>query len=147
MKGTVEIEIPTVSIHYLMKPQPREHIYMYTGSKWMVIFQYFKNIHTKFKQHLINIKNYTAHPSWHGARTCNVSRKYSNASSMRYSAKKQNLTDRQMGCFNMSRAYGVHDTKDNRDTCNCFTSYYVNIISDYANISHFRLMFCCCTCI
>ena len=46
-------------------------------------------MHTKFKQHFINTKNYTmytAHPPWHGARTCKVSRKYINAFSS-YSAK------------------------------------------------------------
>ena len=54
------------------------------STKWENILQI--NFFFKFKQHPINNKNYTAQPPWHGAHTCKVSRRYSNAFSS-YSAK------------------------------------------------------------
>ena len=46
--------------------------------KLIYFFQYLKKF-IKNSNNSINIKNYTATPPWHGARTCKVSRKYINA--------------------------------------------------------------------
>ena len=92
------------------------------GGKWRGIFQYSKFI-TKFKQHPINIKNYTAHPHdrpWHGARTCKVSRKYINAflsysAKTKYDGQTDGRTDRWGGGgafqYFPSRAFGVAGDK------------------------------------
>ena len=89
---------PTVSIYYLVKPQTREPI-----AREGAGFKLSKFIH-KCKQHHINIQKLYRTILWHGARTCKVSRKYSNASS-RYSAKtkRDGQTDRRTdgGRFNM----------------------------------------------
>ena len=54
---------------------------------------YNKKIHTKFKQHPINIKNYTAHPH----DMVHITAKFRENTAMRFrvTLRKQNVTDRQ----------------------------------------------------
>ena len=60
---------------------------------WIGFFNQNKKIHKKFKQHSINIKNYTAHPH----HMVHVPAKFSENISMRFwvTVRKLNVTDRQ----------------------------------------------------
>ena len=60
---------------------------------WNVFISIFKKIHKKFKQHSINIKNYTAHPH----DMVHIPAKFGENTSMHFlvTVRKLNVTDRQ----------------------------------------------------